>query len=161
MRRMRGLSCGSHRELGPGGERGGVRSPLRRRATLLSLLAATALLVAVVAGWMALGPAASERDPLPEPIRIATVPDPVPSPPPGPEPDVQPPATPDPAAPGTGSGDVPEPSVTPPTSQDGPAPADPAPADPAPADVVPPPPLPDDDADDGDDGDDDGDGDDD
>jgi hypothetical protein len=130
-----------------------VRSPLRRHATLLSLFAATALVVVVVAGWTALRPAVSERDPLPEPIRIATVPDPVPSPAPGPAPDVQPPATPDPAVPGTGSGDVAEPPDAPPNSQDAPAPADPAPADAAPADVVPPPPLPDDDGDD--DGDDD------
>lgn len=142
-----------------------MRSPLRRHATLLSLVAVATLVVVVVTGWMVVRPAASERDPLPDPIRIATVPGPAP----GPAAGTRPFASPDPAVPGTGSGDVPDPSVAPPAGEGAPAPVDPAPvdpapADPAPADVVPPPPLPDDDtdddADDDRDGEDDGDDDD-
>ena len=140
---MRGLSCASHQELRPDGERAGVGSRLRRHAALVGVVAAAVLLAAVVAGWTALRPAASERNPLPEPIRIGT--SSAPGAVPGPGPDPQLPSAPGPAAPGTD--DVSAPPAAPPTSANAVGPAD----------VVPPPPLPDDDADDdGDDRDDDG-----
>ena len=94
-----------------------MRSRPRRHTAPLALVAAAALVVVVVAGWTALRPAASERNPVPEPIRIVTE-----------------------------SGPAPDPTVAP-TRPDAPAPADPAPRERVPADVVPPPPLPDDDDD--------------
>ena len=51
-----------------------MRTPLHRHAALLSLVAAAALVAVVMACWVALRPATSGRNSLPEPIRIAEVP---------------------------------------------------------------------------------------
>ncbi|TFV52768.1 tonB-system energizer ExbB, partial [Geodermatophilus sp. DF01-2] len=51
-----------------------MRSRLRRPAPLLLVAVAAALVLALVAGWAVLRPAAVERGPLPDPIRITDVP---------------------------------------------------------------------------------------
>jgi Transcriptional regulatory protein, C terminal len=62
---MRGLSRSSHRGLRRDGDRARVRSRLRRHTAVVALAAAAALVVVALAGWTALRPAASERDPAP------------------------------------------------------------------------------------------------
>ena len=109
---MRELSCGSHRRVWRGGERAGVRTRLRRHAALLSLLGAAALVAVVVASWAALRPAASERDSLPEPIRIVEVPGQ------SPQPEQPQPPAPAPADPDPGPGDVVPPPPLPDDDED-------------------------------------------
>ncbi len=86
-----------------------MRTRLRRHAALLSLVAAAARVAVVMACWVALRPATSGRNSLPEPIRIAEVP--------GSSPQPQSPA-PAPADPGPGPADVVPPPPLPDDDED-------------------------------------------